>query len=284
MLLHKKRDGDIILKLSLFLQTPSLLDDLDLGTSTGLVTAILKDEKGKEHLEKLYCHIGKLYSKMNLQVDIREQEKMMSISEKLGFRVAYLNAGDLTCNIVGFERKSGDLFPSVYSSRIFQQLHEIKENYQFSYLIISRSFDDVISDALVSGISTKNVMCTLASFVLAGFPPIFIGSNMACADLAQEVMIKASDGKNRLGYENYTPVRRKATIGERALSILSSFPKVGEKKAGALMGWFNNLKDAQESFYWISVLDDESVFAMGLSSIDNSTCEECIKIMEGMEG
>jgi ERCC4-type nuclease len=234
-----------LIKFSQFISFPNQFDisQFDLGTATGLISAIQndKDGRGKDFLPALFLRVGMAYYDLNLSVDIREQEKMMKVCEKY-FKVAFLNSGDLTSNIVGFERKGSDLFPSVFSERIFQQLHELKQNYEYSYLVVDRNYEDVIIDATLSEISAKNVIATIASFVLNGFPPLFLGSQMAVADLTAEIMVKAGDGKVRDGYQNYQPVRRKATKGERAFIVVSSLPGVSDTIAKRLLEKFGTVE------------------------------------------
>jgi ERCC4-type nuclease len=145
--------------------------------------------------------------------------------------------GDYACQEVGIERKGSDLFSSVFSERVFQQLHEMQEMFNYSFLVIDRSYDDVLVDALQHGITEKNVICTIVSFMLRGYPPIFMGCKDSLALLAQMTCVKAMDGRDRTGY---SPIRQKRlpTLSERRVVLVGSLPGVSGVIAQRLLEKF----------------------------------------------
>lgn len=230
-----------MIKLAQFRALPELypLPKMELGNLVGLVLELggQTTEAECKLLNELLLEIGRRYVEFNLKVDTREQEEMIRVASELGFSVSCQNIGDLTSKNVGFERKGSDYFSSVYSGRVFQQLHELKENYDYCYLIIDKTLEEVDIEAMRHNVSDVNVDNTIASFCIRGFPPIFAGSKERVARLVRAICIKANDGKDR---NAYTPIRQKRmpTVIEQQTAFVASLPGVSMTIAQRLLEKF----------------------------------------------
>lgn len=219
------------------------LSDLSLGNLVALsfeISSLTNSSEMNVFRERLFTEIGKKFCQVHLQVDALEQEEMISIADALGFRTIRMNIGDMGIpDLVAFERKGSDYLSSVFSYKIFQQLHEMKESYQFSFLVVDRPLEDIIIEGLRHNISEYNTLATVASFMVRGFVPLFCSSKEQLAQICKLVCMKVNDGKDR---SKYSPVRKKreASKEEIGINILCGLPGVGEEMAKKLLERFKN--------------------------------------------
>ena len=85
-------------------------------------------------------------------------------------------------------KKIGDFYSSVFNRKLFNQLHEIRNNYPNAYLVIDRPFEDLMMEAEKRRISENAVLGALASCAVRGFLPLFLDNKHWSAMLMNSIL------------------------------------------------------------------------------------------------
>lgn len=91
-----------------------------------------------------------------LQVDSREPQQIFDKLDKkeVEYEKKYLPVGDFVYNNIAFERKEiKDFLGSIMDSRVFEQVLNMKANYDKVYVIISGKFQDLFTGFSVPNLS-----------------------------------------------------------------------------------------------------------------------------------
>jgi ERCC4-type nuclease len=229
-------------------------------------------------LDSLLKSIGAEFLEMKAMVDIRERAGMYQLMEELGFEVITLTVGDTVTHNVAFERKSGDWFSSLFGRKLFKQLHEIKENYPHSFLVVDRPLEDLFREAAKRKISNNAVIGGIASCVARGFPPMFLDNKEVCGKMMNAVALKLKDSRKR--HDEYDPTREAPTSADVNLNILMRFPKMGWKAANTVMENCNNLNEAFDLLRRVETMEKDELKTTGLSRF-RKVCINAAKVLEG---
>lgn len=203
--------------------------------------------------------IGYLMLQKSPKVDHREYDMMKELMNDVGFQVfkiddkgkevgVELDVGDYEQRLQGsndgiegtkkvvVERKSDDFLPSVFTGHLDEQLSNIvnDKNIVCGFLIIDKSYNDLLSMAREREISENIVHGTIGSLCWKGFIPLFADNRENFSKIVDVIFQKAYDGKDRI----YRP---KIEIG-KGDSIIS-FPNVDEVIGTRLLQYFGNIKN-----------------------------------------
>jgi len=226
----------------------------------------------------MLAKIGECWLKANARVDVRERGGVFNIMEEMGFEVCVLSVGDVVTNTVGFERKSGDFFTSVFDRRIFKQMHELKQSFPHAFLVVDRPFEDLLREAATRKISENAVFGALASCCIRGFPPIFADNKAWATQLMNAVARKSVDGRNRA--DEYDPLRGARSSVNMVETMLFRLPNFGSNAVRIIMENINggSLQDAFNLICEVGTFDKETLKATGLSKI-RKKCIDAAKII-----
>jgi len=201
--------------------------------------------------------------KMELKIDIRETQERINLAKSLvdESEVVMLEVGDYVFGPVGVEYKEDDFLSSVTGRKMFQQLQELGDNYEYPLLIVGKNLDELYeetinSDSEEKGMHENAFIGTIASMIARGIPPIFLSNK----ELAMKIMIKSmeklTDGKDR---RINTAIRPTAKVEDYQLAILKSFPLMGSKKANIVLNHFGSI----EKFMGASIEEMKEIKGIG---------------------
>ena len=173
------------------------------------------------------------------RVDHREHHTMVSYMAELGFEVVHLNTGDgdFSSRRVSIERKEDDLLDSLFDDRRLRQLGAMREEAEFSYLIVTKGYEYVKAEAESRGVSERVVTGFVASLCAVGYPPLFIPDRFDASQIIHRIVEKVEDDVPRV----YVPRPPRPAGIEYRNAIIESFPKVGAKTRRRLTNAFPSL-------------------------------------------
>ena len=207
--------------------------DIGLNTLTG--TQLLS-RSGAEQIGTSI--VGELLNRQR-RVDHREHWLIRSYLAELGFEISHLHTGegDVSSSRVSIERKEDDLLPSLFDGRRLSQLGAMREEAEFSFVIITKSWDEIKQDAADKGMSTRTLLGYIASLCSVGYPPIFMPDHYDAANLMHRIVEKIEDDIPRL----YVPRPKRPKPKEYRDALLEALPKVGLKTRRKLVEAFGNI-------------------------------------------
>jgi ERCC4-type nuclease len=161
------------------------------------------------------------------RVDHREHREMLTYLSELGFEVVSLDTGkgDVSTRKVSIERKEDDFLPSLFDGRRLKQLGAMREEAEYSYLIVSKSYDAIRLGARDRGVSEQTLIGFIASLCAVGYPPVFIDNRHDASLLIHKIVQKVEDDNPRL----YVPRPKSPTPKEYRDALVEGLPKVGAK-------------------------------------------------------
>ena len=194
-----------------------------------------------EKIDTLLMRIAQYPLDNPLRVDHREHWTMVEWARDLGWEVSHLDtgSGDYNSKRVSFERKESDFSPSVYDRRLSRQLTAMREEAEFSFLIITRTWLEVKQDLASRGVSEEVLIGIVASCCLAGYPPIFVGDGYDATRLMQRISRKAGEDKHRI----YVPKPEAPSPSEYAIALVEALPGVGRTRAKMLLKHFGSVQN-----------------------------------------
>ena len=215
-----------------------------LGSLIAMLRSLSKTEpivvNGSEQIDVLLEAVAKYHLDNPMFVDHREFWVMVDYAKEVGFEVAHLDtgSGDYKSKRVSFERKEDDLSPSVYDRRLSRQLTAMREEAEFSFLIVTKSWSDVKEDMAKRGLNEQVLIGIVASCCAAGYPPLFIDDPFNATQLMHKISNKIDDDKHRL----YVPRPQSPDADEYALALIEALPSVSKVRAKTLLKRFGSVQ------------------------------------------
>lgn len=153
---------------------------------------------------------------------------MIGYFSELGFEVAHLNTGDGDMKSGGgisVERKEDDFMDSLFDDRWLRQLGAMREEAEWSYLIVTKSYGAIKNEVSERGVSEQVLTGFIAALCAVGYPPVFIDDRWDAAVITRKIMDKIEDDTTRL----YVPRPRSPKASEYRNALIEALPKVGIK-------------------------------------------------------
>jgi len=179
-------------------------------------------------------------------IDDREPEKIVKyIRELVGeenCKVERLPVGDIVCPEKGIaiERKEvGDFMGSVMSQRIFDQVRQMKENYPNTFVIVSGTYRDLLTNPHLFNVNIHVLLGAQASIVSKHHVPLLVVENdKQLAYLAVKIIEKN-------GELDTTGVVRRLTsdLGSLKISALTAVKGISRDKATRIMEKYPRISD-----------------------------------------
>ena len=180
-----------------------------------------------------------------LRVIADEREKPSGVPQELRSLGAYvdyrvLDVADYIVGTYAVERKSvRDFISSLYSGRLFDQAHRMRESYQTKFLIVEGDLWAELGKVR----NPRSLWGALISAVLDfGLNAFFAPDNK---QTAQFLYTLGKSGRHQSRSDKPPLVVRKprtADQGRIQLSVLASLPGVGPRMAEQLLGHFGSLR------------------------------------------
>jgi Fanconi anemia group M protein len=206
-------------------------------------------DRKREKQETLRKHVKGKKDQIVIYVDSREQNP--AIANKLSsldcdVRVKMLDVGDyVLSDAVVVERKTlSDFLQSIIDGRLFEQLVNMKTNYEKPLLLIEGDLSRIYS---IRNIHKNSIIGALTSAALNYQVPImFTGNARETVDFLyniakREQLGKSKDIRLRIG-------RKKMTLAEQQRFIVESLPFVGPKMAKALLKEFGSVREIANAY------------------------------------
>ena len=217
----------------------TILTELEVDwTDIGLNTLTGKNLVSRSGAEQIGTGIvGELLSRQR-KVDHREHWLIRSYLAELGFEISHLHTGqgDVASRRVSIERKEDDLLPSLFDERRLRQLGAMREEAEFSFIVITKSWDEVKKDAEQKGMSTRTLLGYIASLCSIGYPPLFIPDHFDAANLMHRIVERIEDDLPRL----YVPRPNAPKATDYRDAMIEALPKVGIKTRRKLVEAFGS--------------------------------------------
>ena len=193
---------------------------------------------------------------MKICIDTREKYRIQRFQKYInsgktelidGIKIGQYDVSDVHTEdmLIGIERKAKDFTPSMFDGRLNQQLKELKDNFVHPFLFIEyEGIKDVILDNPT--VNPRAIIGEFASLMARHqIPVLFTGkydNNPLFVPITVRTIEKFYDGKNPI--KNYTPIRqkpskRKPSIQETKLDIISRIPGIGAGRAVKLLEKFD---------------------------------------------
>ena len=173
------------------------------------------------------------------RIDHREHWLMRQYMADLGFEIVHLNTGDgdVASNKVSIERKEDDLLPSLFDQRRLRQLSAMREEAEHSFVVVTKSWDEIKNDAAAKGMSVRTLIGYIASLCAVGYPPVFMNDRFDASFLMERIVEKIEDDHHRL----FVARPKKAKPEDYRNALLEGLPKVGQQTRRRLVKEFGSL-------------------------------------------
>jgi len=263
--INDRLDGNLSQRLGLLRAIMSELNiewaDIGLNTLSG---KNLVSRAGAEQIGTAI--VGELLGRQR-KVDHREHWLIKSYLAGLGFEISHLHTGqgDVASSKVSIERKEDDLLPSLFDDRRLRQLGAMREEAEHSFIVITKSWEDIKRDAAEKNMSTRTLLGYIASLCSIGYPPIFMPDHYDAANLMHRIVEKIEDDKTRM----YVPRPKAPKPKEYRDAMVEALPKVGYQtrkklieKFGSLAGIANATVEQFKEIEGIGSATAEKVYAV----------------------
>jgi ERCC4-type nuclease len=154
--------------------------------------------------------------------------------------VAHLNTGDgdmKTSGGISVERKEDDFMDSLFDDRWLRQLGAMREEAEWSYLIVTKSYGAIKNEVSERGVSEQVLTGFIAALCAVGYPPVFIDDRWDAAVITRKIMDKIEDDTTRL----YVPRPRSPKASEYRNALIEALPKVGIKTRRRIVETFPSM-------------------------------------------
>ena len=205
-----------------------VLEKGTLGNMLGLLRRMDEDHPVRE--EACEAILTNLLSR-HRRIDHREHPIMIGYFSELGFEVAHLNTGEgdmksgTDGRAISIERKEDDFMDSLFDDRWLRQLGAMREEADWSYLIVTKSYGDIKRETSERGVSEQVLTGFVAALCAVGYPPVFIDDRWDAALISRKIMDKIEDDSTRL----YVPRPKSPDAVEYRNALIEALPKVGRK-------------------------------------------------------
>jgi len=218
-----------IKRLDLMVNDPEQVNEViergTLGNLLGLLRRMDDDHAQRQAVSEAI--LTNLLSR-HRRIDHREHPIMIGYFSELGFEVAHLNTGDgdmKTSGGISVERKEDDFMDSLFDDRWLRQLGAMREEAEWSYLIVTKSYGAIKNEVSERGVSEQVLTGFIAALCAVGYPPVFIDDRWDAAVITRKIMDKIEDDTTRL----YVPRPRSPKASEYRNALIEALPKVGIK-------------------------------------------------------
>lgn len=207
-----------------------------LGNKLGLLRVMQDDNPMRPSVGESI--LNELLSR-HRRIDHREHPLMVAYFSQLGFEVVHLKTGegDLSGKSVSVERKEDDFMDSLFDDRRLRQLGAMREEAEYSYLFVTKSYDEIKEEVSERGVSEQVLTGFIASLCAVGYPPVFISDKYDMAIIVRKVMDKIDDDTSRL----YVPRPKSPKPQEYRNAIIEALPKIGRKTRRLLVEAYPSL-------------------------------------------
>ena len=168
-------------------------------------------------------------------IDHRENNDFKDICKMFldDVKIVHLEVGDIERKGVIFEHKTpNDFVGSIFDGRLFRQIEEMRDNYDYFYIIVSGSYEDTVYKV---NDKYENIVGAISSCFVRKCPVIFVDDYINVCEIIKKISDKLSDGKIRI-----KPVS-KSSIEDIRIRIICSIPGVSRKKGEALLAYFGRI-------------------------------------------
>lgn len=219
-------------------QVQGVIDKGTLGNKLGLLRAMENDHPQREEVSTaiLTEMLGR-----HRRIDHREHPLMIGYFSTLGFEVAHLKTGDgdMKGGTTSIERKEDDFMDSLFDDRWLRQLGAMREEAEYSYLVVTKSYDNIKREVEERGVSEQVLTGFVAALCAVGYPPVFIEDKWDAAVVMRKIMDKIDDDTTRL----YVPRPRSPKPQEYRNALIEAMPKVGIKTRRKIVQAFPSMAD-----------------------------------------
>tara|TARA_R100000908_G_C3718957_1_gene122514 strand:- start:14 stop:829 length:816 start_codon:yes stop_codon:yes gene_type:complete len=226
-------------------QIEEYLETATLGQLVGFLRYVRKMESSNFPVPDLETKLGMMILDYLLdqgrRVDHREHRDMVAYLGQVGFEIAHLKTGegDMKSAKVSIERKEDDLMPSLFDDRRLTQLGAMREEAEYSFLIVTKSYQDVKLEVMERGISENILHGYIASLCAVGYPPLFIHDKYDSAQIINRLVAKIESDNHGL----YVPRPKKAKATDYRNAMLEALPSVGPKLRRKIVAEFPTIAD-----------------------------------------
>ena len=203
-------------------------------------------------------------------VDHREHYTMLSYLGDLGFEVVHLptGRGDVASTRVSIERKEDDLIPSLFDDRRLRQLGAMREEAEFSYLIVTKSYGQIKAGLRKRKLSERTFVSFIASLCAVGYPPVFIDDRYDASLLMAKIVDKIEDDRPRI----YVPRPKAPSANEYRNAIIEGLPNIGPKTRRKITKRFSTIKE---------LCDATPEEIATIEGIGKTTAEKIVEVLTG---
>ena len=175
------------------------------------------------------------------KVDHREHWVIAEYLNNLGFEIVHLETGkgDISTRRVSIERKEDDFLPSLFDDRRLRQLGSMREEAEFSYLLVTKSFNEIKADMMMRDVNERILLGYIASLCAVGYPPLFIPDKHDAAELVMRIVEKVEDDDPRI----YVPRPKGAKPADFRNAIVESLPKIGTKTRRKILAAYPSIAE-----------------------------------------
>lgn len=208
-----------------------------LGNKLGLLRAMSEDHS--QRIELSESIITEMLSRYR-RIDHREHPIMISYFSQLGFEVAHLKTGegDLKGGKVSIERKEDDFMDSLFDDRWLRQLGAMREEAEYSFLIVTKSYEQIKEEVTERGVSEQVLTGFVAALCAVGYVPLFVEDKYDASVIVRKIMDKIVDDRTRL----FVPRPKSPRAVDYRNALVEAFPKVGVKIRRKLMIAFPSIE------------------------------------------
>ncbi len=175
------------------------------------------------------------------RVDHREHWVIAEYLNNLGFEIVHLETGkgDVSTRRVSVERKEDDFLPSLFDDRRLRQLGSMREEAEFSYLLVTKSFNEIKADMMMRDVNERVLLGYIASLCAVGYPPLFIPDKHDASELIMRIVEKVEDDDPRI----YVPRPKGAKATDFRNAIVESLPKIGTKTRRKILAEYPSIAE-----------------------------------------
>ena len=176
---------------------------------------------------------------MHIVVDVREPDNIKNAFERKFPDVAFeqLPYGDVEINgHICIERKTPfDFIASIKDGRLFEQARGIKENYDVPIIVVTGTVGSLFVNHIRRGMGDNAILGAIVSLYTKGVPVLFVDKFFMWF-IDRVIAHEEKHPQERKVF------RRKSVMS--ALEVIMGFPKIGEKRARAILERFGSVKNA----------------------------------------
>lgn len=209
-----------------------------LGQKLGLLRVMVDDN---QYREKVGVSILNEMLSRHRRIDHREHPLMVGYFSTLGFEVSHLKTGegDMTDGTTSIERKEDDFMDSLFDDRWLRQLGAMREEADHSFLVVTKSYNDIKNEVSERGVSEQVLTGFIAALCAVGYIPLFVDDKWDATVIMRKIMDKIVDDTSRL----YVPRPRSPQASAYRNAVIESFPKIGIKTRRKIVAEYPSLSD-----------------------------------------